>query len=71
MRKYLDGVTEATTASTERMQKMASTIKSKYNQLVDIVVRLDAKNAKVEELIARLMVSNGSGSGGDGIKANN
>ena len=70
MRKYLDGVTEATTASTERMQEMASTNKSKYNQLVDIMVRLDAKNSKVEEFIARLMASNGSGNGSGGIKAN-
>ena len=78
MRKYLDGVTAATTANTERMQKMANVNISKDdqleeidNQLVEMMVRLDTKNTKVEDLIARLTALNGGGSGGSSrIKAN-
>ena len=43
MRKYLDGVAAATTANTERMQEILSMNKSKDNQLVEMMVRLDAK----------------------------
>ena len=61
--KYLNSVTAAATANTERMHGMTTANKSKDDQLAEMMVRLDAKDVQMENPIAQLTAPEGGGGG--------